>query len=90
MVNLNCSYVGDDGHTYSLSYEAGKDGFRPIGAHLPQEKMAPKALGIFPRLEQAWNDRNVVNFPINISDHVVEIYSFSIHMRYAFSSNSIT
>lgn len=27
-------YIGDDGNTYKVYYNAGKDGFRPAGTHL--------------------------------------------------------
>ncbi|XP_023945186.1 flexible cuticle protein 12-like [Bicyclus anynana] len=30
------SYVGNDGLTYTVTYTAGKEGFVPSGAHIPQ------------------------------------------------------
>nr|P45589.1 RecName: Full=Flexible cuticle protein 12; Flags: Precursor [Hyalophora cecropia]AAA85640.1 cuticle protein 12 [Hyalophora cecropia] len=29
------SYVGPDGVTYSVTYTAGQEGFKPVGAHIP-------------------------------------------------------
>ncbi|XP_018562156.1 flexible cuticle protein 12-like [Anoplophora glabripennis] len=39
------SYIGDDGKEYRVDYTAGKDGFRPAGAHLPPSA-GVKKLGV--------------------------------------------
>lgn len=38
------AYTGDDGATYSVSYEADEYGFRPVGAHLPVAPPVPEQI----------------------------------------------
>lgn len=38
------AYVGDDGHTYTVTYTAGEGGFRPQGEHLPVPPPTPDAI----------------------------------------------
>ncbi|KAL0121500.1 hypothetical protein PUN28_006779 [Cardiocondyla obscurior] len=35
------SYAGDDGQAFSLTYVADKNGFQPVGAHLPTTPEIP-------------------------------------------------
>ncbi|XP_059057950.1 pupal cuticle protein 27-like [Achroia grisella] len=48
------SYIGDDGNTYSVTFTAGEDGFRPQGDHLPVPPPPPQA--ILDALEQNEKD----------------------------------
>ncbi|CAB3229134.1 unnamed protein product [Arctia plantaginis] len=38
------AYIGDDGHTYTVTYTAGEGGFRPQGEHLPVPPPTPVAI----------------------------------------------
>ncbi|KAK0088301.1 hypothetical protein PV326_004894 [Microctonus aethiopoides] len=38
------SYPGDDGTIYTITYTAGKDGFKPEGAHIPTSPPIPKEI----------------------------------------------
>ncbi|KPJ17570.1 Cuticle protein 2 [Papilio machaon] len=48
------SYVGDDGHVYTVQYVADEHGFRAQGAHLPTPPPIPEA--ILKSLEQNAKD----------------------------------
>lgn len=48
------SYTGDDGKVYSVVYTADKDGYRPMGAHLPTSPPIPEE--ILKALEQNARD----------------------------------
>ncbi|XP_050674592.1 GATA zinc finger domain-containing protein 14-like [Leptidea sinapis] len=48
------SYTGDDGQVYSVTYTAGKDGYKPMGSHLPTPPPIP--VEILQALEQNAKD----------------------------------
>ncbi|XP_025836306.1 endocuticle structural glycoprotein SgAbd-2-like [Agrilus planipennis] len=44
VANGGFSFTGTDGQTYSISYVADENGFRPVGAHIPTPPPVPEAI----------------------------------------------
>ncbi|XP_018334653.1 endocuticle structural glycoprotein SgAbd-2-like [Agrilus planipennis] len=44
VANGGFAFTGTDGQTYSISYTADENGFRPVGAHIPTPPPIPEAI----------------------------------------------